>query len=51
METSRFTVKDFEKSADGFAFIFLRLFKLAQICRLIEVTGPNKGDKQVNQSS
>jgi len=45
------TVTDFEKSADGSAYIFLRWFKLAQICRLIEVTGPHKGDKQANQSS
>jgi len=40
IETYRFTVKDFEKSADGSADIFLRWFKLAQIC--IEVTGPHK---------
>jgi len=45
------SVKDFEKSADGSAYIFLRWFKLAQICRFTEVMGPHEGDKQANQSS
>jgi len=45
IETSRFTVKTFEESADGSAFIFLRWFKLAHNCRPIQVTGPHKGDK------
>jgi len=49
--TSRFTVKAFEESADGSAFIFLRRFKLARICRPVQVAGPHKGDQQANQPS
>ena len=51
IETPRFTVKAFEESADGSAFMFLRWFKLAHICRPFQVTGPHKGNKQANQSS
>ena len=41
----------FEESADESAFMFLRWFKLAHICRPIQVADPHKGDKQANQSS
>jgi len=51
IESSRFTVKAFEESADGSAFIFWRCFKLVCIYRPIQVTGPHKGDNQANQSS
>jgi len=51
IESSRFTVKAFEESADGSAFTFLRWFKLIHICRPIQVAGPHKGDKQANKSS
>ena len=51
IETSRFTVKAFEESADGSALMFLRWFTLAYICRPIQVAGPHKGYKQANQSS
>jgi len=50
-ESSRFTIKVFEESADGSAYIFVRWFKLAHICRSIQVAGPHKSDKQANQSS
>jgi len=43
---SRGIAKAFEESADGSAFIFLRWFKHAHICRPIHVTGPHKGDNQ-----
>jgi len=49
--SSRFAAKAFKESASGSAFIFLRWFKLAHICRPIQVTGPHKGDKQANQST
>jgi len=51
IESSRFTVKAFEESADRYGFMFLRWFKLAHICRLIQVAGPHTGDKQANQST
>ena len=51
IESSRFTVKAFEESSDGSAFIFLRWFKLAHICRPIQVGCSHKGGKQANQSS
>jgi len=50
-ESSCFTVKAFEESSEGSAFIFLQLFKLAHICRSIQVARLHKGDNQANQSS
>jgi len=51
IESSRISIKAFEESAEGSALIFLQLFKLAHICRPIQVTSPYNGDKQANQSS
>jgi len=50
IETSQFTVNAFEESADGSAFIFLRWFNLAYICRPIQVTDPHKQRWQATAS-
>jgi len=51
IETSRITVKDFETSADGSAYIFLRWFKLAQIFRLFKLQVPTKvTSKRISQA-
>jgi len=47
MKTSRFTVKTLEESADGSALMFLRWFKLAHICRPIQVAGPHQSLRHV----